>query len=78
MEPADLVKLKGWRRLVQVVKDWLLAHGFTAMAARMDALSENRYGWPGPGRSDGGRCGERGPEWVQEWQDRPGPVRTGP
>ena len=50
MEPADLVKLKGWRRLVQVVKDWLLAHGFTAMAARMDALMKT--GMDGKAQAD--------------------------
>lgn len=38
MEPSALAKLKGWRRLVQFVRDWLNAHGFTAMAGRMDAL----------------------------------------
>ena len=38
MEPADLVKLKGWRRLVQVVRDWLHANGFTSLAGQVSKL----------------------------------------
>ncbi|HNF90552.1 MAG TPA: hypothetical protein PLL19_14550, partial [Thiobacillaceae bacterium] len=45
MAPRDLIKLKGWRRLVGVVRDWLRAHGFTALADRLD-------GWMKTGLTD--------------------------
>ena len=38
MEPGELVKLNGWRRLVQTLRDWFRAHGFTALADRLDSL----------------------------------------
>lgn len=38
MEPAELVKLTGWRRLAQLVRDWFRGHGFTALADRIDSL----------------------------------------
>jgi hypothetical protein len=38
MEPADLVKLKGWRKLVGVVRDWLQNHGFTTLAGKLDGM----------------------------------------
>ena len=45
MAPRDLIKLKGWRRLVGVVRDWLQNHGFTALAGRLD-------GWMKAGLTD--------------------------
>ena len=33
--PADLVKLKGWRRVAHKVQQWLARSGFKALAARM-------------------------------------------
>lgn len=32
---SELVKLKGWRKLVLRARDWLEAHGFDAMAAKL-------------------------------------------
>lgn len=37
MGPGDLVKLKGWRRVVQAVRNWLQARGLTALAGRLDS-----------------------------------------
>jgi N12 class adenine-specific DNA methylase len=37
LTPADLAKLKGWRRVVQAVRDWLNKAGATKLAARLDA-----------------------------------------
>lgn len=36
MPSADLVQLKGWRRVVQVVRDWLRRAGAESLAARVD------------------------------------------
>jgi N12 class adenine-specific DNA methylase/predicted ABC-type ATPase len=33
---SELAKLKGWRRVVGVVRNWLQAHGLTKLAARID------------------------------------------
>ncbi|MDD3884562.1 MAG: hypothetical protein PHW66_06455 [Gallionella sp.] len=38
MPTDDLVKLKGWRKLVQMVRNWFEKHGFTTTAKRLDAL----------------------------------------
>jgi hypothetical protein len=38
MKPADLVKLKGWRKLAGVMRDWFRSHGFTALAGKLDGL----------------------------------------
>jgi N12 class adenine-specific DNA methylase len=40
--PADLVKLKGWRRVAHKVQQWLARSGFTALAARMGRWLESR------------------------------------
>ena len=37
MPSTQLVKLQGWRKLVLRVHDWLEAHGFDAMAAKLGA-----------------------------------------
>ncbi|PWB44642.1 MAG: hypothetical protein C3F19_00825 [Rhodocyclales bacterium] len=34
---ADLVKLKGWRKVVKAVRDWMAKAGAKALAARLDA-----------------------------------------
>jgi hypothetical protein len=38
MTPADLVKLKGWRKLVGMARDWFQSHGFTSLANRLDTM----------------------------------------
>lgn len=38
MQPADLVKLKGWRKLVQFMRDWFQNHGFTGLAGKLDGM----------------------------------------
>jgi len=40
--PADLVKLKGWRRVAHKVQQWLERSGFTALAKRMRAWLDGR------------------------------------
>ena len=40
--PADLVKLKGWRRVAHKVQQWLARSGFTALAARMGRWLDGR------------------------------------
>jgi hypothetical protein len=41
MTPADLVKLKGWRKLVGMARDWLQSHGFTSLANRLDTMMKS-------------------------------------
>lgn len=38
MPTSELVKLKGWRKLVQMVRNWFEKHGFTTAAKRLDVL----------------------------------------
>ncbi len=37
MPSSELVKLKGWRRLVLATRDWLVNHGFIRMADQLNA-----------------------------------------
>ena len=37
MPSDELAKLKGWRKVVAGVRDWLLSNGFERLAARLDA-----------------------------------------
>lgn len=36
MPTSDLVKLRGWRKVVQVVRNWLNKKGAKKLAARLD------------------------------------------
>lgn len=45
MPSADLVKLKGWRKITAKVRDWFADHGFTKIAEKLD-------GWLKAGMSD--------------------------
>lgn len=47
MAPADLVKLKGWHKLVLFVRDWLDRHGFSALAGKINAMLESKLGQEG-------------------------------
>lgn len=38
MPSAQLARLKGWRKVVSMMRDWLADHGFDAMAERMTQL----------------------------------------
>ena len=40
--PADLVKLKGWRRVAHKVQQWLARSGFTVLAQRMERWLDGR------------------------------------
>lgn len=40
MAPEDLAKVKGWRRLVQYVRNWINDHGFKSLASQLDKLSK--------------------------------------
>ena len=40
MAPEDLAKVKGWRRLVQHIRNWLNDHGFKSFAGHLDKLSK--------------------------------------
>lgn len=38
MKDSDLVKLKGWRKMVQAFRDWVHKAGFDRIAAKLDGL----------------------------------------
>lgn len=44
MPESELVKLKGWDKLVFAVRDWLRGHGFTAMADAIDKGLNKKLG----------------------------------
>lgn len=44
MRPDELVKLKGWQKLVTFMRDWLAAHGFDGLAKKLNGMMVRRIG----------------------------------